>query len=126
LQKQQKNGGSSCCFCSPNLAGLAETAADQESKNIHRLILIAPRRARARRPLRPRKGPLCFRRPKRHRRRIIAENEIPFSFAGATVPAPAGVTLVPSLVLVSCSTLSGYSRAWESIFGVLQPMTHHL
>jgi len=31
LQKQQKNGGSSCCFCSPNLAGLAETAADAES-----------------------------------------------------------------------------------------------
>src|SRR6266404_9403354 len=72
-----------CCF------------ADPESKSINRLILIAPCLARARRPLRPRKRPLYFRRPKRHRRRIFAENEIPFSFAGATVPAPAEIVARP-------------------------------
>ena len=115
LQKQQKNGGSSCCFLlvQPSPAWLKPPPmpkvvtdtpipavvccfADLESKNINRLILIAPCLARARRPLRPRQRPLCFRRPKRHRRRVFAENEIPFSFAGATVPAPAEIVARPA------------------------------
>ena len=87
-------------FARPTVAGLAKTAADAESgyhtpipavvccfadpesKNINRLILIALCLARARRPLRPRKGPLCFRRPKRHRRRIFCRERDPHLFCG--------------------------------------------